>query len=193
MASRVDSKEASARERKARGGTQKNTGPSTTPPPPPLGPFPCWSDLKPGQIDYGSIRANEQRTGIRVILTKDMVGKNSEGTDANQSIRPPGFAGGDQNHARGHLLGKQLGGSGDDKRNLVTTVHIGCNTPFMSKFEGEVRKAVESGQNVAYQVVPIYEAGNDIPIGITMQAKGDGKPPFELSVTVPNWAMPDKR
>jgi DNA-entry nuclease len=42
------------------------------------------------------------------------------GTSARHSIKPAGFGGQKSGHARGHLLGNQLGGSGDDVRNLVT-------------------------------------------------------------------------
>ncbi|MFC5099862.1 polymorphic toxin-type HINT domain-containing protein [Kibdelosporangium philippinense] len=58
-------------------------------------------------------------TTMSATLTKQMIG---EGTSADSDIRPPGFAGGRPigDHARGHLLGKQLGGSGDIAENLVT-------------------------------------------------------------------------
>ena len=146
--------------------------------------------MKPGQINYGSMDSLGRPTGIRAIITAAMIGT---GTKANSRIEPPGWQGGDHNQARGHLLGKQLGGSGDERKNLVTLTHRGCNTPYMRDFENAVRDAVEGGQNVDYRVTPIYEGNNPVPVGVTMEARGDGNPPFHLSTSVPNWEMADRR
>jgi hypothetical protein len=141
------------------------------------------SDMKPGEIDYGSIDPRTgQRSGIRAMITKEMIGT---GTHADQDIRPPGFTKG-EGHARGHLLGKQLGGSGDDERNLVTLFHIPANTPAMRDFETAVRAAVEKGEVVDYRVTPIYRGDEGMPIGVTMEARGDGNPPFSLAVSILN-------
>jgi hypothetical protein len=142
------------------------------------------SDLKPGEIDYGSIDPRTgQRSGIRAMITKDMIGT---GTHADPDIRPPGFTGGADGWARGHLLGKQLGGSGDDERNLVTLYHIPANTPAMRDFESAVRAAVEKGEVVDYRVTPIYRGDESVPVGVTMEAYGDGNPPFSLEVSILN-------
>jgi DNA-entry nuclease len=109
------------------------------------------------------------------------------GTKASQSIKPPGFEGGgpgSPGHARGHLLGKQLGGSGDDPRNLVTLFQNPVNSPVMRDFETSVRAAVENGEVVKYSSVPIYKGDNLIPSGVTMSATGSGG--FKLDVTVLN-------
>ncbi len=47
----------------------------------------------------------------------DMIGT---GSPAKSLIKPVGFGRQAQGHARGHLLGNQLGGSGSDPRNLMT-------------------------------------------------------------------------
>jgi DNA/RNA non-specific endonuclease len=149
------------------------------------GTFPRWaSDLKPGEVDYGKVNRHGQRSGIQAIVTKAMIGT---GTEPDDKIIPPGYGGAKDNHAKGHLLGRQLGGSGDEAANLVTLRHQGCNTPYMRNFENQIRRAVEGGQNVAVRVTPIYEGTNPVPVGITMEAKGDGNPPFELSTSIPNW------
>jgi hypothetical protein len=72
--------------------------------------------------------------------------KNTE-THANTNIQPPGFiTGSGCNRARGHLLGRQLGGSGDDVRNLITIQQRPANTPVMSGIEGRIRKAWNKGK-----------------------------------------------
>lgn len=137
-----------------------------------------------GNITYGELDDLGRPTGISATITKDMI---KTGSPANSSIKPPGFEGGGKDspgHARGHLLGNQLGGSGDDPRNLVTLFQNPANHPAMSILEGQVRDAVESGQTVIYTATPIYQGDNLVPSGITISAKGSGG--FNLSVTVIN-------
>lgn len=58
------------------------------------------------------------------------------------------------------------------------------NSPVMRDFESSVRAAVERGEVVRYQSLPIYEGNNLIPSGVTLKARGtDG---FSLDVTVIN-------
>lgn len=108
------------------------------------------------------------------------------GTPANPSITPPGWAGNGTlyNQARGHLLGAQLGGSGDMAENLVTLQQNWTNSPVMRGFEGQVRSAVESGEVVQYSSTPIYGGNNLIPKGVTLF--GSGNNGFNLGVTVLN-------
>jgi hypothetical protein len=134
-----------------------------------------------GSIRYGELDALGRPTGIEATITRDMVGT---GSDAARSIRPPGFQGQAAGHARGHLLGNQLGGSGKEARNLVTIYQNPANSPVMRGFENQVRAAVESGQAVQYRVTPIYRGGNPMPVGITLQATGDKG--FSLQVSVLN-------
>ncbi len=135
-------------------------------------------------ISYGELDSLGRPTGAQATLTKDMIGS---GSAASSNIIPPGFAGGGKGgagHARGHLIGKQLGGSGKDPRNLVTLYQNPVNTPVMRDFETSVRKTVESGQTVNYSATPIYQGSNLIPSGVTLKAVGsDG---FRLDVTILN-------
>ena len=137
-----------------------------------------------GAVTYGELDSLGRPTGIEAKITKDMIGT---GTAPKSSIFPPGFKGGgpgSPGHARGHLLGKQLGGSGDDPRNLITIYQNGPNSPVMRDFETSIRKAVENGEIVSYKSIPIYNGNNPMPIGITMQAIGtDG---FSLNVSILN-------
>lgn len=95
------------------------------------------------------------------------------GTPAKASIKPAGFGGQKAGHARGHLLGNQLGGAGDEPRNLTTLFQNPVNHPVMSSVEGSGRKAVEAGEVVQYSVKPIYEGNTLIASGVTINAEGD--------------------
>ena len=121
-------------------------------------------------IHYGELDSLGRATGVDATITVDMVGT---GTPAKSSIKPAGFEGQKAGHARGHLLGNQLGGAGDDPRNLTTLFQNPVNHPVMSSVEGSVRKAVEAGEVVQYSVKPIYEGNTLIPSGVTVKAEGD--------------------
>lgn len=133
------------------------------------------------RVDYGSVNAAGQAQGIDATITRAML---DTGSTADSSIRPPGFAGGAQNHSRGHLLARMLGGSGSEERNLVTLFQQDTNSPVMSDFERHVYLAVDAGEVVNYRVTPIYEEGSLIPTSVALQARGsDG---LDISVTIVN-------
>jgi hypothetical protein len=67
------------------------------------------SSTSQGHTIFGELDEFGRPTGVRAVITEDMIGT---GSPAAQRIRPPGFGGGAVGHARGHLLGDQLGGSG---------------------------------------------------------------------------------
>ncbi|WP_082879810.1 RHS repeat-associated core domain-containing protein [Methylomonas methanica] len=136
-----------------------------------------------GSIDYGSLDDLGRPTGVKATITKDMI---NTGTSANPAIQPPGWSGNGTafNEARGHLLGKQLGGSGDIPENLVTLQQNWTNTPTMRGFEGQVRAAVEGGQVVDYSATPIYNGNNLIPKAVTLVGKGSGG--YDLGVSILN-------
>ncbi|MDQ0473503.1 DNA/RNA non-specific endonuclease [Labrys wisconsinensis] len=136
--------------------------------------------LKQG-IDYGPLDALGRPTGVRATITKDMLGT---GTPADPAITPPGWSGNGalSNQARSHLLGRQLGGSGDESRNLVTLQQNPVNSPVMRGFENQVRAAVEGGETVKYSSTPIYNGSNPIPRGVTLS--GTSQNGFNLNVTV---------
>jgi len=134
----------------------------------------------PAFINYRTLDGQGRPTGIQARIKRPIRG----GTHANHSIRPPGFLGGAANHARGHLLARQLGGSGDDRRNLVTLIHIPVNTPIMRGFETRVRRAVDARETVLYTVKPNYRGRNPMPVSITIEARGNKG--FTLEVTFPN-------
>lgn len=122
-----------------------------------------------GWIDYHPLDALGRATGADALLKPEMV---NTGTSANQEIRPPGFISGDANHSRGHLIGRQMGGTGDDARNLTTLYQNPVNTPFMTKYENQIRKALDNGETIRYRVTPIYEGQSLLCKQIDLEAKG---------------------
>ena len=134
---------------------------------------------------FGELDHLGRPTGVMVDINRNMIGT---GTHASQSIRPPAFGGGVSNHARGHLWGRQLGGPGDDARNLVTLFQNQVNSPVMSTFEGHVRAAIEAGESVRYWAVPIYRGDDLMPIAVTLRARGTAG--FSLDVSVLNRVLP---
>lgn len=158
----------------------QNTGPSE------LGPATfSTEDLKDsnkGWITYLSLDHLNRATGADALLKPEMVGT---GTVANKEIRPTGFISGEANHARGHLIGRQLGGSGDDPRNLTTLYQNPVNTPFMTKYENQIRRALDQGETIRYRVTPIYEGNDLLCKEIKLEAKGleaNSKIDFTVSI-----------
>jgi hypothetical protein len=121
--------------------------------------------------------------GTNALLTRDLIGT---GSPANRRIIPPGWSGDGtaNNEARGHLLGAQLGGSGNIPQNLVTIQQSPANSPLMRDYEAQVRAVVESGQTVRYSATPVYRGNNPAPAAITLRARGSGG--YTLNVTILN-------
>lgn len=132
------------------------------------------TDQNKGWISYHKLDSLSRATGADALLKPAMV---NTGTPANKDIRPPGFVSGlaPTNHSRGHLIGRQLGGSGDDPRNLTTLYQTPVNTPFMTKYENQVRQALDNGETVRYRVIPVYESTNLLCTAIDIEAKSLGK------------------
>ena len=137
-----------------------------------------------GWIDYHSLDSLGRATGADALLKPAMV---NTGTSANKDIRPPGFISGldPTNHSRGHLIGRQLGGTGDDARNLTTLYQTPVNTPFMTKYENQIRQAMDNGETVRYRVTPVYEGTELLCKQIDLEAKGlnkDSKINFRVTI-----------
>ena len=135
-----------------------------------------------GLIEYGPLDSLGRPTGVEAYITQDMI---NTGTKANRGIRPPGFVSGGPGgagHARGHLLGKQLGGSGDEERNLVTLWQNPVNTPVMRGYETTVRGWADAGNDVLYSSTPIYEGSNPMPVGVTLSAESSAGHTLDVSV-----------
>jgi hypothetical protein len=132
-------------------------------------------------VALGELDDLGRATGASATITREML---DTGSEAAQSIRPPGFAGGAAGQARGHLIARMLGGTGRDARNLVTLYQNPVNSPIMRDFEQEVYNAVDAGQTVRYSVQPIYRGTEAIPRAVTLRATGSGG--FNLRVTILN-------
>ncbi len=134
----------------------------------------------PASIDYGRLNADGQAVGIEATITQDIL---DTGSHADRSIRPPGFTSGADNHSRGHLLARMLGGSGDEPANLVTLFQRDTNSPVMSDFEQAIYDAVTAGEVVSYKVTSIHD-GAGMPTALAISARGsDG---FRLDITLIN-------
>lgn len=133
-----------------------------------------------GAVDYGRVdRATGQRSGITATITPRMVAaaaRDQVGSEPDESIRPPGFEQlPSRNRSRGHLLGRQLGGSGEVASNLVALYQSRANSPVMRDYETMVADAVRDGETVRYQVRPLYASPSDRgpPRAVRLQAVGD--------------------
>jgi hypothetical protein len=144
-----------------------------------------------GTVQYGQVDPTTgQRSGVRATITPAMVAaaaRDELGSAADPGIRPPGL---DQlpprNRARAHLLGRQLGGSGDLPANLVALYQTRANTPVMRDYESAVAEAVQAGETVHYTVRPTYPSRRFVgaPSAIRITASGDRG--FHLQVTIAN-------
>jgi RHS repeat-associated protein len=124
---------------------------------------------------------------MHATITRDMLG---EGTDANKSLRPPGFIHGTiHNQARGHMLANMLGGSGDTLDNLFAITQNPTNSPHMRDLEQSIHDAVNNPENreiVQYGVYLEYtdDEKDSVPKWITMEA--DGNKGFSLRADFEN-------
>jgi hypothetical protein len=142
-----------------------------------------------GKVSYGRIDPKTgQRSGVTATIVPNMVEAASDdrlGTPADQHIRPPGFdALPGRNRARGHLLGRQLGGSGDLDANLVAMYQSRANSPVMRDYEDALADAVRDGQTVTYRVKPRYGSptSKGAPVAVRLTAKGDGGFAFDVEI-----------
>jgi DNA/RNA non-specific endonuclease len=144
-----------------------------------------------GTVQYGHIDpATGQRSGISATITPAMVtaaAHDQLGSAADPGIRPPGL---DQlparNRARAHLLGRQLGGTGELPANLVALYQTRANTPVMRDYETTVAEAAQAGETIRYRVRPIYPSPGyrGAPSAIRITASGNRG--FRLQVTIAN-------
>lgn len=119
-------------------------------------------------VTLGELDSLGRATGAAGTLTPEMLGT---GSAASASLRPPGFVSG-EGFARGHLWGRQLGGPGNDPKNLVTLYQNPANHPVMSGYEAEIARALKVGQSVEFSATPVYVPGQVIPRAITIEAQG---------------------
>lgn len=149
-------------------------------PPPPPPPTVCNSS-GPGWVRYGPAPGNRAQFG-EAHLTAEFLASNP-GTSASPSIRPPGFESGAAGHNRGHLIAKQLGGSGTTIANLITQ-YVRPNQQQRVQ-ESLVKAAVLACETVDYLVEALYAGGGSLPVTATeLVAIGDKG--FTLHAIIPN-------
>lgn len=135
-------------------------------------------------IRYADLNSEGQATGVTATLTAPLLGT---GSKAYWRLKPPGWQGDGRTFKedRGHLLGSQLGGTGQDMRNLVTQTHKPANTPHMSTFEDGIARRVRAGEVVEYAAKPLYQPGGLPPSTIVLTAHGSRGAPVGLVVENP--------
>lgn len=118
-----------------------------------------------GWLQYGPLDGMQRATYALGVLTPKL---KQHGSDAQSSIKPPGWNGNKhRKFGRGHLVGKQLGGTGKDPRNLVTLYQQTSNTPWMTNVENPLAALVSGGEKILYEVKPVYDG--DSPLCHTVQ------------------------
>lgn len=72
---------------------------------------------------------------------------------------------------RCHLIGWQLAGENDNKKNLITGTRY-LNTEGMLPFENKVAEYIDKNENnhVLYRVTPIFKGNNKLASGVQMEA-----------------------
>lgn len=128
------------------------------------------NEQQTGYIKYGELDQIGRVTTANAVLTKEMY---DTGTKAEYNIKPTGFISGNApyNHSRGHLIGKQLGGSGTDRRNLMTIYQYPVNSPDMTNYENAIRRSLLDGDKVRYRVTPIFEGDDLLPAYVKMEGQ----------------------
>ncbi|GHH66535.1 hypothetical protein GCM10017772_06630 [Promicromonospora soli] len=119
-------------------------------------------------------------SGIEVRLTKNNIGGST-----NPSVKPLDYD--PSIHQAGHLHGAQLGGPNNHAANFVSQYNR-SNNPWQRAIEGEVRKVVESGEDVLYKVTPQYDGASNVPHSIHLS--GQGSNGYTLDYTLPNTDLP---
>ncbi|MFY7064665.1 DNRLRE domain-containing protein [Nocardiopsis changdeensis] len=125
--------------------------------------------LSADQIDYrGRGRKKDPNKSTEIIGGDTDRGRGSEKTN------PAGWQhlDGERGFARGHLLARELGGTGRDRRNLVK-MYTAANSGVMAQYEHVVRRRLDAGERVFYVSVPNYEGNNPVPETIDLYAVGD--------------------
>ena len=137
---------------------------------------------KKGWIKYLDLDEYGRATGADAYITPDMIGT---GSPANHNIIPKDYVP-NKGYARGHLIAKNLGGSGNEKCNLVTIYQNPVNTPIMRGYEMAIAARVLAGEGIRLTVRPVYGSNNKsgIPRGISMIAVGDSG--YKLEIFIPN-------
>ena len=124
---------------------------------------------------YGDLDALNRCTYTYAVIGQDLMP--TEDRDNIGQIKPTGwvtakydFVDGKYLYNRCHLIGFQLTGENANERNLITGTRY-MNVDGMLPFENMVADYIkETGNHVAYRVIPIFEGNNLVASGVTMEA-----------------------
>ncbi|RPJ09800.1 MAG: hypothetical protein EHM37_15110 [Deltaproteobacteria bacterium] len=122
-----------------------------------------------GLILYGTLDHLDRPTGVIARVTRNML---RQGTTAADAIVPYGYDA-SLGHAKGHLLAKVLGGSGELLENFITMMQNPTNNSTMKAIELAIRDAVDLGEVVDVVVRPIYIGGSRTAHKIAIVARGN--------------------
>ena len=123
----------------------------------------------PNGKQYLALDGMGRATGIKARLCKSNA--NEEGSPVPSGFIVAGWMEGLGGViARAHLLGQNIGGPGDVRRNLVVTCRTTNNNMF-TLVERQVRRWLDNGLVVDYQVEPVYQGLSPYPAEIKMRAR----------------------
>ncbi|MCX5374796.1 DNA/RNA non-specific endonuclease [Streptomyces sp. NBC_00103] len=91
----------------------------------------------------------------------------------NKEHIPQGYYGGGAVH-RGHILGRQLGGDGEDLRNLVP-LYRDVKMPLMKGCEDKLAARLRTEETIYYEVIPHYEGKSGMPDYLILTWAGNKK------------------
>ena len=145
-----------------------------------------------GAVNYGDVLNDGRRTASQVVITRSIIFAARDrniGSTADSDIIPPGFFDLGDNRSRGHVIGRQLGGSGDVEANLLALYQNSVNSPAMSDCESEVAGYLEDGSaasdDLYYRVEPIYDlAEQQHPTAVSIYASDNGR--VLVNITIAN-------
>lgn len=134
--------------------------------------------------EYGQLDKLNRCTYTVATLSRELMPTEERGNISQ--VKPTGwvnaeydFVDGKYLYNRCHLIGFQLTGENANERNLITGTRY-MNVEGMLPFENMVADYIkETGNTVAYRVIPVFEGDNLVASGVTMEAlsledKGEG-------------------
>ena len=109
------------------------------------------------------------------------------GSGPYEGLIPPGWSNlPSLNRGRGHLLARQLGGSGSEAKNIVALFQNNANTPAMYECENRIAEALGC-ECIEVRITPVYNPNEGQPTAIRISAVGD-RAIFRLNVSIANSA-----
>ena len=137
---------------------------------------PLFTDIPEETMEeYGDLDAFNRCTYTFALIGRELMPTEDRGNIGQ--VKPTGwvtakydFVDGKYLYNRCHLIGFQLTGENANERNLITGTRY-MNVDGMLPFENMVADYVkETGNKVAYRVIPVFEGDNLVASGVTMEA-----------------------